>query len=117
MGMEIIRDKMGKENFLLNRLYEDIEIWSNFFDVFIITDARLVREFESIKDKYTDVATIKLVRDNYDDELTEEEAKHVTEADLNNYTDFDYVIENKTFADLKRNALEVVRNEERQGGI
>ena len=35
MGIEVIREKMGKKDFLLNRLYEDIEILSNFFDVFI----------------------------------------------------------------------------------
>ena len=35
MGIEIIKEKMGKKDFLLNRLYEDIEILSNFFDTFI----------------------------------------------------------------------------------
>ena len=35
--------------------YITIEILSNFFDVFIITDARLINEFLSIKAKYDDV--------------------------------------------------------------
>ena len=30
MGIEIIRDKMGKKDFLLNRLYEDINILESF---------------------------------------------------------------------------------------
>ncbi len=112
MGIEIIRDKMGKKDFLLNRLYEDIEILSNFFDVFIITDARLIHEFESIKDKYDDVVTIKLIRRNYNDELTAEEEKHITEQEIKNYNDFDYIIENDNIDDLKRSALEIVRSEE-----
>ena len=45
---------------------EDIEILSNFFDTFIITDARLIHEFESIKNKYNDVITIKIERYDYD---------------------------------------------------
>ena len=112
MGIEIIRDKMGKKDFLLNRLYEDIEILSNFFDVFIITDARLIHEFESIKDKYDDVVTIKLIRRNYNDELTAEEEEHITEQEIKNYNDFDYIIENDNIDDLKRSALEIVRSEE-----
>ena len=116
VGYDIIREKMGKKTFLLDRLFEDIEILSNFFDVFIITDARLKEEFETIKDKYDDVVSIKLERDNYDNELSEEEKNHATEQDLNDYNDFDYLVENSTLKDLKRVALEIVRNEENYGG-
>lgn len=116
MGIEIIQQKLGKKNFLLNRLFEDIEILENFFDCFIITDARLIYEFESIKNRYSDVVTIKLERENYNDFLTEEEAKHVTEKEIISYDQFDYIIENKSLKELKNSALEVVRNEENYGG-
>ena len=116
VGIEIIRDKLGKKDFLLNRLYEDIEILSNFFDAFIITDARLIHEFESIKNKYTDVVTIKLERYDYNDELTDEERNHITEKEIANYEDFDYIIVNRGLNDLNNSALEVVRNEENYGG-
>lgn len=116
MGIEIIRDKLGKKEFLLNRLYEDIEILSNFFDAFIITDARMIYEFESIKQKYEDVVTIKLERKDYDNQLTEEEAEHITEKEVDTYDDFDYVIQNRSLGDLKASALELVRNEENYGG-
>ncbi len=112
MGIEIIRDKMGKKNFLLNRLYEDIDILKNFFDTFIIVDARLIDEIENIKSKYEDVVTIKLERKNYDDNLTEEEAKHITEKEIENYTNFDYIITNNNLQDLKTKVLEIIRNEE-----
>lgn len=113
MGIEIIRDKMGKENFLLDRLFEDIEILSNFFDTFIITDARLIREFEAIKSKYMDVVTIKLERANYDTLLNKEEAHHITEIEIDNYKDFDYIIENKNLDKLKEAAVELVRDQEK----
>ena len=116
VGYDIIREKMGKNTFLLDRLFEDIEILSNFFDTFIITDARLKEEFEAIKNRYDDVVSIKLERDNYDNNLSEEEKNHITEQDLDDYDDFDYTVENSTLKDLKRVALEIVRNEENYGG-
>ena len=116
VGYDIIKEKMGKKTFLLDRLFEDIEILSNFFDTFIITDARLQEEFDTIKEKYEDVVAIKLERSNFEPELSEEEKNHITEKDLDNYTDFDYIIENSNLKDLKRVALEIVRNEENYGG-
>lgn len=116
MGIEIIRDKLGKKDFLLNRLYEDIEILSNFFDTFIITDARLLNEFESIKNKYDDVVSIRLIRRNYNDELTEEEKNHITEKEILQFDEFDYIVENTGLKDMKNKALEIVRNEENYGG-
>lgn len=118
MGTEIIKEKMGKKDFLLNRLYEDIEILSNFFDTFIITDARLIHEFESIKKRYADVVTIKLERYDYDDLLTEKEANHITEKEIDMYNNFDYTVKNKKLDDLKTQALEIVREEENyEGGL
>ena len=116
MGIEIIQQKLGKKDFLLNRLEEDIEILREFFDTFIITDARLIREFEELKKKYPEVVTIKLERKNYNDLLTEEERSHVTETELDQYDEFDYIVENKMLEDLKTNAIEIVRNEENYGG-
>ena len=116
MGIEIIKEKMGKKDFLLNRLYEDIEILSNFFDAFIITDARLIDEFKNIKEKYDDVVTIKLERENYDDNLTSEEKEHITENEIDKYDDFDYIIKNRGLEDLENASIEIVRNEENYGG-
>lgn len=116
MGIEVISKQLGKKNFLLNRLYEDIEILSQFFDTFIITDARLINEFESLKEKYEDVVLIKMERNNYDSELSEEEKNHITEKEIDEYKEFDYIIENKNLKNLKLKALEIVRNEKNKGG-
>ena len=115
MGIEIIKEKMGMKTFLLDRLFEDIEILSNFFDTFIITDARLVDEFDAISEKYMDVVSIKLEREKYDDMLNEEEAKHITETEIDYYKDFDYVIKNTSLKKLKEAAVEIVRAEETGG--
>lgn len=112
MGIEIIRDKMDKKDFLLNRLFEDIEILSNFFDTFIIVDARLVREFEIIKEKYDDVVTIKINRKMNQSALTIDEQNHITELEVDLYKDYDYIIENHAIEDLEKASVEIIRNEE-----
>mgnify|MGYP003299296649 CR=1 FL=1 len=112
MGTEIIKEKLNKKYFLLDRLSEDIEILSNFFDVFIITDARLKIEFEELKNRYEDVVAIKIERENYDDELTNEEKEHITETEIDTYNDFDYKIKNSSILTLKEEAKNIVKTEE-----
>ena len=108
MGIEIIKEKLGKKTFLLDRLVEDIEILSNFFDTFIITDARLKMEFEYLKEKFPNITAIKLERDDFDNGLSENEKQHITEVDLDDYNDFDYKIKNTNIIDLKKDAKKIV---------
>ncbi len=112
LGFDIIREKLGKKTFLLDRLAEDIDILSEFFDTFIIVDTRLKSEFEYFENKYNDVVTIKLSRENFENNLTEEEKNHITENDLNDYTDFDYNIKNKGLVELKEEAKKIIKAEE-----
>lgn len=112
MGTEIIKEKLNKKYFLLNRLEEDIEILSNFFDVFIITDARLKMEFEELNKKYEDVVSIKIEREDYNNELTESEKEHITETEIDTFNDFDYKVINKGILTLKEQAKNIVKTEE-----
>lgn len=112
MGVEIIKEKLGKKTFLLDRLAEDIEILNEFFDTFIIVDTRLKKEFDYLKNKYNDVVSIKLERKNYEDNLSEAERQHITENDLEDYDEFDYEVENIGLVDLKARAKEIIKQEE-----
>lgn len=112
MGIEIIKEKMHKPQFLINRTCEDIEILSNFFDVFIITDARLIMEFEEFRKRFDDVVVIKISRNNYDNGLSEEEKNHITETELLDYKKYDYEIENNNFDALKNEAHKIIEIEE-----
>ena len=116
MGIEIIKNKLHKNYFLFDRLCEDIEILENFFDTFIITDARLIMEFREMKKRYDNVISIHLTRENYDDGLSNDERSHVTETELALFDEYDYEIVNQGLGTLKRSAEEIVKNEER-GGI
>ena len=94
MGIEIIQKKLDKKYFLLDRLCEDIEILKNFFDVFIIADGRLLFEFEELKRRFDDVVIVHVIRENYDNHLSEDEKQHITEVEMEEYKDYDYIVRN-----------------------
>lgn len=112
VGIDIIKEKLGKRNFLINRTMEDMEILKEFFDTFIIVDARLREEYEVLKKEYKDVVSIKIERENYDYDLTDSEKKHITEVDLDDYTEFDYVVINDGLISMKEQAKKIAKNEE-----
>ena len=107
-------DFLGKQidsKFLIHRVLEDIEVFSYFYDVIIITDARLIDEIEIPKQKYNNITTIRVKSKNEND-LTEEERKHITEIGLDTYTNFDYVIENDSdLEQLKNKTIEILKGE------
>jgi len=111
-GIDIIRDKLHKDNFLINRLIDDIEILSEFFDTFIITDARFPREIDILKQIFKDVIVIKIERDNYKNNLTEEQKLHTTEKEVDNIKDYKYLIKNKTYKELDKEIEEILKLEE-----
>lgn len=92
-------------NFLINRVIEDILVYSYFYDNIIITDARLVNEVKMIKEKFENTVSIRINRPNHQNHLTEKQQKHITETNLDSY-EFDYTIINED--DLENKVLEVI---------
>ena len=93
LGIELIKNKID-DKLLINRILQDIEVFSYFYDIIIISDARLVEEIESIKTKYPNSISIRINRDIIDNGLTKEEKMHITETGLDNYKNYDYIINN-----------------------
>lgn len=108
MGIDIIRDKMNKKNFLIDRLCEDIEILSNFYDSFIVTDIRLINEIECIRNRFSNVKVIHIKRNNYISDLTDKQKSHITEVELDNYKNFDYEFDILENENIDRYILEVM---------
>lgn len=79
-------------NLLINRMIEDIKMYSYFYDLIVISDARFVNEIELIKNNFNDVYSVNIYgRDN---NLTKEQQNHITETALDNYFEYDYKIKN-----------------------
>ena len=93
LGTEIIRNKIDKL-FFINRMIEDIKVYSYFFDTLIITDARIEEEIVNIKNTFSNVISINIERPGFVNELTSLEQSHFTETGLDNYKDYDYILIN-----------------------
>lgn len=86
IGTDIIRETYN-EDFWVDRVIEQIEIFSGKFDNFIIPDARFINEIEKVKKRFgsNQVSVIRVVRLDYESNLTEMQAGHRSETELDNY--------------------------------
>ena len=97
LGTEVIRKQIDPK-FHVNRLIEDI-----------ISDVREPLEIEEVKKNYDCVTTIKMIRPDFENELTSEQRKHYTEVAMDNYNDHDYeVINDKDIDSLNLVATRII---------
>lgn len=104
LGVELIKNKID-ENLLINRIKEDIKVYEYFFDVIVISDARFKSEIEEIKTK----TVIKI--EGKENNLTEKQKNHITETALDNYNNYDYIIENKNTKENLKKQIEKIMEE------
>lgn len=109
LGYDILQLKLKKKDFLLDYLITTIEVLDDYYDVGLITDGRLVHEIEVLKEKYPNIKTI-LLTNKKDNKLTNKEKNHQTEIDLDDYQDFNYIVENKDMESLKLETLKIVED-------
>lgn len=107
IGIELIKNNIDDKLFI-KRIIDDIEIFSYFYDVIIVDDVRLLDELKILKEKYKSAVSIRIVRNNYDNGLTDKEKDHITETDLDTYNNFDYIIENKTYEWLEKSVKNIL---------
>ena len=93
LGTEVIRDKID-QNFFVKRIIEDIKVYSYYFDVLTISDARFPGEIDGIYNSYKNVYRINIERPNFVNDLSDVQNKHRAENALNEYNNYDYVIVN-----------------------
>jgi hypothetical protein len=109
----LIRDKLNKKHLIANRLMEDIEILSYYFDVIITDDARLPFELDIPKSKFPEMVSIRINRTVNINNLTEEYKHSIMETSLDNYENFKYIIDNDgTLEDLREKVKGIIRKEE-----
>lgn len=102
IGIDLIK-KIDKE-LLIRRVMEDIKVYSYFFDVIIITDARLKEEIV-IPKKLFKCITIRI--NGSDNNLTLKQKNHITETDLDDYN-FDYIIDNIDLNKTEEDVLKIL---------
>ncbi len=114
LGTELIREKMNKPYFHIHRLIEDIEILSEFFDDFIVSDIRFPLEIETLKAHFKQVVAISIEREGrIQDDLTDQQKMHATETALNGYDKYDKIIQNTTLEELQKKAEQLISEVDR----
>ena len=100
------------DTFFIDRILEDMKVYEKFADIVIIADVRYPMEIDAIKNNY-DAIIIDVVNEFSEYDLKPNEKKHASENALNSYDKFDYIIHNKTFEQLKNDAINIVKEVER----
>lgn len=111
IGTEVIREQMKMPFFHIDRLTEDIMVLSNYFDIFIVNDIRLPFEIEKIKERFSSVVSIHIIREGYISPLQQEEQNHITELALDDYEKFDYKIVNSSLNGVTSDIIKIIDSE------
>lgn len=108
LGSDLVRGKLDRY-MLVNRMIEDLRVMSYFFDVIAISDARLSEELDMPREGLNNVKVIEVVRPNFENNLTTEQKKSLTEVGLDNYNNYDYkIINDGNLDDLKIKVIKML---------
>jgi len=110
LGTEVIRNNID-ENFFIKRLCDDIRVYSYYFDIITISDARFPDEIDTPRSLFSSVCVINVVRSNFESPLSSSQMKHRTETALDDYDNYDYVIKNDGDLDDLRDKVKVILDE------
>lgn len=91
VGTDIIRVKAP--DYWVNFVADMLEFFKGNWDYVIIPDSRFPNEIDSLKERGFDVCSLRVIRDGFISDLTEEQLKHISEVALDDYR-FDCVIHN-----------------------
>lgn len=112
LGTNLIRNQID-ELFFVRRMCEDIQVYSYFYDVILISDVRLEIEITALQAKFPNVYAIHVIRPNYDSGLTNEQQHHKTEIGLDHFEQYDYtIINDDTLESLSKKVKKLVKEVE-----
>ena len=114
LSSELIKGKLNNKDFFVNRQIEDVEFYSYFADVIIINDVRFPREIKVLKNKFSNVISIGVKREDYVSDLSISQKNDITEISLDNYNDYDYVIDNDNTS-LEKKVMDILDDLRKKG--
>ena len=96
IGTNIVRKKCP--TFWVDTVINFIKVFSDDYDYFLVGDCRFPDEINCFKYNNIDALSIKVIRLNFKNKLTEKQRKHPSETALDNFK-FDYIIESESGLD------------------
>ena len=108
IGVELIKTNID-DKMLIRRIIEDIQVYSYFYDVITISDARFPEEIEDIKKIFSNVIVVHVY--GLENNLSSTQKEHRTETSLDNYNKYDYQLNNNGSLEELKNKVEVLVKE------
>jgi hypothetical protein len=106
IGTALVRQKKDMATYWVERTCDIIKIFWDRYDYFIVPDLRFLNEVYYTKSRFPyNVMTVKIVRPNFDNGLTEEQKNHLSEVDLDGF-EFDATIMSNSGIDRLERAVE-----------
>lgn len=109
VGTDIVREK--DPDFWVDFMIRTIRVFDGEWDCVIIPDCRFPNEIHRLKNEGIPVKHIRIIRENFDSPLTQEQQQHISETALDNEIP-DYIIYNteinKLKADLGNLTVEII---------
>lgn len=102
VGTDYIR-KYDKD-FFVNIGINIIKVVFRDYDYILVADCRFPNEINALKKKFNNVITLKVFREDYENNLTEEQQQHPSETSLDTYL-FDYIIIAKNIRELNEKLI------------
>ena len=86
-----------------NKTVDRIQEWSRDNQLAVVTDIRYPNEIQQVKREFSDVVAIRITRDSV------EKLKHPSETALDQWTDWDYLVENNgSLEEFQEKILEIM---------
>jgi len=119
VGTDVIREQ--NPDYWVDFIIGILDMFYGDWDYVLIPDCRFPNEVERLKEADFDTVSVKIVRDDFVSELTEEQKNHKSETAMDNF-DFDFVVHNRDMGGFYKNLnqllidieAEVSENEEIQ---
>ena len=95
-------------NILSKRMLEDIKIYKELgIKNVIISDVRLINEINYLKNSPYNTIVIRVNSKSSNRLLNDKEKNHLTEIELDNYSNYDYILENND--SLEKQVIEILK--------
>ena len=109
VGTDIIRNQMP--NYWVDFVADMMTFFKDKWDYVLIPDCRFPNEIERLKERGFETYSMRVIRDGFKSNLTEEQLKHPSETALDDYS-FDFVVHNdKGLEDIRERLIAEVVNE------
>ena len=92
IGTDVVREQ--NPNYWVDFLMNILNMFQYNWDYVLIPDCRFPNEITRLKRNGFNTASVKIIRDDFDNGLTETQKSHESETSMDNF-DFDFVIHNK----------------------